>query len=86
MDLPAFNLRDIEPYYQALHTNAEYLDLVTSRLDDRVKDLHSQFALAVQEKTNRRLALLTVISAIFLPLTLLAGIYGMNFAHMPELT
>jgi magnesium transporter len=31
------------------------------------------------------LRVLTVISAIFLPLTLLAGIYGMNFQHMPEL-
>ena len=28
---------------------------------------------------------LTIISATFLPLTLIAGIYGMNFAHMPEL-
>ena len=31
------------------------------------------------------LGLLTVISAIFMPLTLLAGIYGMNFEFMPEL-
>jgi magnesium transporter len=28
---------------------------------------------------------LTLLSAIFLPLTLIAGIYGMNFDHMPEL-
>ena len=28
---------------------------------------------------------LTVVSAIFLPLSLLAGVYGMNFDHMPEL-
>jgi magnesium transporter len=28
---------------------------------------------------------LTIISAIFMPLTLLAGIWGMNFEHMPEL-
>ena len=38
-----------------------------------------------QDRTNQRLAVLTVISAIFLPLTLLAGIYGMNFDVMPEL-
>ena len=29
--------------------------------------------------------ILTVISAIFLPLSLIAGIYGMNFIDMPEL-
>ncbi|MEA5112964.1 MAG: CorA family divalent cation transporter [Geobacteraceae bacterium] len=28
---------------------------------------------------------LTVISTIFIPLTFLAGVYGMNFRHMPEL-
>ena len=32
-----------------------------------------------------RLSRLTVISAVFLPLTLIAGIYGMNFDTMPEL-
>jgi magnesium transporter len=29
---------------------------------------------------------LTVMASIFIPLTFLAGIYGMNFQHMPELT
>ncbi|HOD06590.1 MAG TPA: CorA family divalent cation transporter, partial [Myxococcota bacterium] len=28
---------------------------------------------------------LTIISTIFIPLTFVAGIYGMNFRHMPEL-
>ena len=86
MEMPAFSVKGIEDYYRALLTNAHYLDRFTNRLDDRVKDLHSQFTLYVQEKTNRRLAILTVISAIFLPLTLLAGIYGMNFTGMPELS
>ncbi|MBP2664674.1 MAG: magnesium Mg(2+)/cobalt Co(2+) transport protein [Firmicutes bacterium] len=29
--------------------------------------------------------MLTIISTIFIPLTFIAGVYGMNFAHMPEL-
>ena len=29
--------------------------------------------------------ILTIISAIFVPMTFMAGIYGMNFEHMPEL-
>ena len=33
------------------------------------------------DKTNKRLKLLTIVSAIFLPLTLIAGIYGMNFRN-----
>ena len=39
----------------------------------------------VAERANEVMKVLTVFSAIFLPLALLAGIYGMNFANMPEL-
>jgi magnesium transporter len=85
IESPAFSVKGIEDYYQSLLTNARYLDRFTNRLDERGKDLNSQFTLYVQEKTNRKLAVLTVISAIFLPLTLIAGIYGMNFSDMPEL-
>lgn len=38
------------------------------------------------KKTNEIVRVLTVISAIILPLSLIAGIYGMNFQNMPELT
>jgi magnesium transporter len=34
---------------------------------------------------NEVMQVLTIISAIFIPPTLIAGIYGMNFQHMPEL-
>lgn len=40
---------------------------------------------AVAHRTNEIVRVLTIISAIFLPLTLIAGIYGMNFEYMPEL-
>jgi len=36
-------------------------------------------------ETNEIVKTLTVISAIFIPLTFIAGLYGMNFQHMPEL-
>jgi magnesium transporter len=39
----------------------------------------------VAEHTNEAMKVLTVFAAILLPLSLVAGIYGMNFAHMPEL-
>jgi magnesium transporter len=40
---------------------------------------------AVSNKMNEIMKLLTVVSAIFIPLTFIAGVYGMNFEHMPEL-
>lgn len=40
---------------------------------------------AVAHRTNEIMRVLTVISAVFLPLSLVAGIFGMNFEYMPEL-
>lgn len=40
---------------------------------------------AVGNKMNEIMKVLTVVSSIFIPLTFIAGIYGMNFEHMPEL-
>jgi magnesium transporter len=37
-------------------------------------------------RTNEIMRVLTVVSSIFIPLTFVAGVYGMNFAHMPELS
>ncbi|HOW31928.1 MAG TPA: CorA family divalent cation transporter, partial [Bacteroidales bacterium] len=36
-------------------------------------------------RTNSIMKTLTLISSIFIPLTFLAGVYGMNFRYMPEL-
>ncbi|HSH28987.1 MAG TPA: CorA family divalent cation transporter, partial [Thiohalobacter sp.] len=40
---------------------------------------------AVAHRTNEIVRVLTVISAIFLPLTVIVGVFGMNFDYMPEL-
>ena len=37
------------------------------------------------QQTNRIMKVLTIIATIFIPLTFIAGVYGMNFAFMPEL-
>jgi magnesium transporter len=39
----------------------------------------------VNENTNRVMKILTVVSTIFLPLTFIAGVYGMNFEYIPSL-
>jgi Mg2+ and Co2+ transporter CorA len=56
------------------------------RLETRISDLQHRHANHQQERLNHRLAVLTVVSAVFLPLTLIAGIWGMNFEFMPELS
>ena len=80
--LPVFNLGDKQSQFTAILDNANYLTRVVDRLETRVKDLYDHYSTNLQERTNKRLAILTVISAVFLPLTLIAGVYGMNFEHM----
>ena len=44
------------------------------------------FQAEIDIRQNRLMKILTIVTTIFLPLTLVAGWYGMNFVHMPELT
>ena len=39
----------------------------------------------ISNKMNQIMKTLTIIATIFMPLTMITGIYGMNFEHMPEL-
>jgi len=54
-------------------------------LEGRIDVLRSIYDTRAQERTNRRLGRLTIVSAIFLPMTFLAGVWGMNFKYMPLL-
>ena len=56
--------------------------LVTRDILSESLDLHMSL---VAHRTNRVLTRLTAVSMVFLPLTFLCGIYGMNFEFMPEL-
>lgn len=53
-------------------------------LDDLRNLLAVQLALA-SHGTNKVMRTLTVFSVIFMPLTFIVGVYGMNFRYMPEL-
>ena len=41
---------------------------------------------AISNRLNEVMKVLTIFSAIFIPLTFLAGVYGMNFHYLPELS
>ena len=55
------------------------------RLQKRAESLRLQYLLFQQEKSTRKINVLTIVQAVFVPLTFIAGIYGMNFIDMPEL-
>lgn len=52
---------------------------------ESIKDLIDLHQNRVGNRTNKIMQILTVISTIFIPLTFIAGVYGMNFEFMPEL-
>lgn len=54
-----------------------YKDLTTSLMDIHINTLNT--------KMNEVMKVLTVISTIFMPLTFIVGVYGMNFHYMPEI-
>lgn len=60
------------------------MDLVESYRDVTASMLDLYLS-SVSQRTNEIMRVLTVISAIFIPLTFIVGIYGMNFEYMPEL-
>ena len=78
------------------YENLRYFRLLYGRLDmlrDQAATLREQalqmldlYKMRLDLRTNHIMTVLTVVTAIFAPLTLIAGWYGMNFANMPELT
>ncbi|OWY22237.1 magnesium and cobalt transport protein CorA [Sphingobacteriales bacterium UPWRP_1] len=71
-------LQDISDQLLLLNTNFE-----TFR--EMLKDLMELYLANLSHNLNRVMKTLTIVATIFIPLTFVAGIYGMNFENMPEL-
>ena len=56
-----------------------------SMLREYILQIREMYQSQIDIAQNRSMSLLTVVTTIFLPLTLIAGWYGMNFSNMPEL-
>ena len=61
------------------------LILVYDEVSEDSNNLLNTYLSVNAQKSNDVMKLLTIFSAFFLPLTFIAGIYGMNFENMPEL-
>ena len=71
-------LRDVYDHtIQVIDTIESFRDIVSGMLDIYLS--------SVSNRMNSVMKVLTIIATIFIPLTFVAGIYGMNFANMPEL-
>ncbi len=71
-------LRDVYDHtIQIIDTIESFRDMVTGMLDIYLSSLSNRM--------NAVMKVLTIIATIFMPLSFFAGVYGMNFKHMPEL-
>ncbi|MFT5391090.1 MAG: magnesium transporter [Gammaproteobacteria bacterium] len=73
-----FYLRDLHDHtIQVIETIESYRELTTGMLETHLS--------LVSNRMNEVMKTLTVIATLFIPLTFVVGVYGMNFDHMPEL-
>jgi len=71
-------LRDMYDHtIQVIDTVESFRDMVSGMLDIYLS--------SISNKMNAVMKVLTIIATIFIPLTFIAGVYGMNFKYMPEL-
>jgi magnesium transporter len=71
-------LRDVYDHtIQVVDTIESYRDLVAG--------MHDTYLSSVSNRMNEVMKVLTIFASIFIPLTFLVGVYGMNFQYMPEL-
>lgn len=75
----------ILPFYRDVHDHLLRISDLSENYRDLVSSLFDILFAVTANKTNDVMKVLAVFSSIILPLSLIAGIYGMNFENMPEL-
>lgn len=73
------------PFYRDVHDHLLRISDLSESYRDLVSGLFDLHFSVTADKTNDIIKFLTIFSATILPLSLIAGIYGMNFDNMPEL-
>ena len=77
-----FDIKAFREYYRDSLANLEYAIRSVNRQQTPFSEIRQHYIVTLQDRTNKRLRLLTIISSLFMPLTLIAAIYGMYFRYM----
>ncbi|RZN46808.1 magnesium/cobalt transporter CorA [archaeon] len=76
---------DVRPYLRDVYDHCiQIMDTIES-IKDMLSGMLDIYLSSTSNKLNEVMKVLTIISTMFIPMTFLAGVYGMNFIHMPEL-
>ncbi len=73
------------PYFRDVYDHTIQIIDMMETMRDMNSSMFDMYLSSLSNKMNEVMKVLTIIATIFIPLTFLAGIYGMNFQNMPEL-
>ena len=77
--------KDTRPFIRDVHDHTIQVIEILESFQEIVSGLMDIYMSSISNRMNNIMKVLTVIATIFIPLTFIAGVYGMNFQHMPEL-
>ncbi len=77
--------KSTEIYFRDLYDHSVRVIDTVETYRDLLSGMMDIYLSSTSNKMNEVMKVLTIISTIFIPVTFIAGIYGMNFEHMPEL-
>ncbi|GHV61980.1 magnesium transport protein CorA [Spirochaetia bacterium] len=75
----------LEPFLKDLHDNIIQAAETVETYRELIAGVMEINLSSMSNRMNNVMKVLTIISTIFIPLTFIVGVYGMNFTHMPEL-
>lgn len=75
----------LTPFLRDLHDNAVQVIEAIESYRETASGIQEVYLSSVSNRMNEVMKVLTIISTIFIPLTFIVGVYGMNFKHMPEI-
>ncbi|ANA79061.1 magnesium and cobalt transport protein CorA [Paenibacillus vortex V453] len=75
----------LQKYFSDIYENAVKISETFETYRDLMGNLREAYQSSIANRANEIMRVFTAITTIFIPLTLITGIYGMNFDYMPEL-
>ncbi|CAM4240397.1 MULTISPECIES: magnesium/cobalt transporter CorA [Paenibacillus] len=75
----------LQKYFSDIYENAVKISENFDTFRELVGNLREAYQSAIANRANEIMRVFTAITTIFIPLTLITGIYGMNFDNMPEI-
>ncbi|HOK62689.1 MAG TPA: magnesium/cobalt transporter CorA [Soehngenia sp.] len=72
-------------YFRDIYDHSIQVIELIETYRDTISGMMDIYLSSISSKTNEVMKILTIFSTIFIPLTFLAGVYGMNFIYFPEL-